>query len=388
MIRRWRSTRRSATVLVALGALALGAPDGTRPAPSGATATPVAPEGFGAATRAGDGQGRHHVTSLADAGPGTLRDALSAGHRWIVFDAPGTIALESRLRVRGAFITIDASGAPPPGITVRHHGLHIDGRDGAHDVVVRGLRIRGSATRDTNVNTSNDCISVSHGAYNVLIERVSVSGCSDGAIDIIGDPAGQSAPTRDITVQWSLLADTRKTMLIKYGTTRISLHHNLLVRGLVRLPYVTREPLAIDPGLTVDMRNNVVWDWAGGFGTAVVAGATANIVNNVYGNPGGGVRDRGQALIVCRGVSLVAGNGICPAGARAEPADAYVAGNVSLDGVALDRAGTVAVPFAAAPVSTSDACTAARQVLATAGAPPRDPVDAGYVAPVALEGCA
>ena len=68
-------------------------------------------------------------------------------------------------------------------------------------------------------------------------------------------------------------------------------------------------------------------------------------------------------------------------------AHAYVTGNVSLDGADLDRAGTVTAPFAAPAVTTTAACAAARAVLATAGATPRDPIDAEYLAPVRLEAC-
>jgi hypothetical protein len=357
------------------------------PTPSPAAGEHRAVEGFGATTRAGNGEAPYHVTRLADTGPGTLREALSRGRRRIVFDVGGTIALESVLRVRGPFITLDASSAPSPGVTLTNHGLAIRGSDGAHDVLVRGLRVRGPVTRQASAKSSHDCVSISHGAYNVVIDHVSISGCRDGAIDITGDSRHlDGLPTRNVTVQWSILADTRKTMLVKYGTARITLHHNLFVRGLVRLPHVSRERQPADPDLTVDMRNNVVWDWAGGFGTSIVAGATANIVNNVYGNPGGALRDRQQAVVVCRGTTTEHPE-ICGTG-PAVGAHAYVEGNVSLDAVDLDRAGTVAVPFAAADVATTAACPAARRVLADAGAGPRDAVDAGYVAMVALGTCA
>src|SRR5688500_4643946 len=107
------------------------------------------PQGFGASTRGGGGKPRYHVTTLANAGPGSLRDAISSGNRLIVFTVAGTIALESPLHVRGAFLTIDGGTAPSPGITIARHGLTIRGSDGSHDVIVRSLRIRGSATRET-----------------------------------------------------------------------------------------------------------------------------------------------------------------------------------------------------------------------------------------------
>jgi hypothetical protein len=355
----------------------------------------TAPQGFGASTPGGSGQPEYRVTSLADSGPGTLRDAISRGNRRVVFDVAGTIQAQSSLQVRGAFITIDGTTAPAPGITLRNPGLNtpvleIRGSLGAHDVIVRGLRVRGSYTRDSNLETSNDCISVSHSAYRVLIDRVSISGCSDGAIDIIGDPNNAGAPpTQDVTVQWSILADNRKMMLVKYGTTRISLHHNLFVRGLVRLPAISRERLPADTGLTLDMRNNVVLDWGGGSGTSVRYGVTANIVGNVYANPGRGVTDQRQALIVCRGDGVETPESLadCANGAGAARALAWVDGNLSLDGVDVDARRTASTPFAAAAVTTSSACVAGHEVVEHAGAPPRDDFDARHAALVVLPRC-
>src|SRR5687767_3683537 len=99
----------------------------------------AAPEGFGASTLGGSGKATYRVTSLADSGAGTLRDALAQGNRTIVFDVAGTISVRSSLFVRGGYVTIDGSTAPAPGITLAHTGLDapilaIRGDNGAHDV--------------------------------------------------------------------------------------------------------------------------------------------------------------------------------------------------------------------------------------------------------------
>jgi hypothetical protein len=355
-------------------------------------AADVRPQGFGADTPGGTGQPEYHVTSLADSGPGTLRDAISQGNRRIVFDVSGTIPVASTLFVQGAFITIDGTTAPAPGITLRPPAgfdqavLSIRGTFGAHDVIVRGIRIRGAHTRDTNVNSSNDCLAISRGAYRVLIDHVSISGCSDGAIDIAGFA---TQDTRDVTVQWSILADTRKTMLVKYGTTRITLHHNLFVKSVQRLPYVSRENLPADSGLTLDMRNNVIYDWAGGAGTIIRSGVTANVVGNVYANPGRATNDQRQALMVCRGdgVETPESRAECLDGIPSVRARAYTAGNLSLDGVDLDAAGTVDSPFATTAITTTTACFAAHEVAQRAGAQPRDQRDTEYAGHIVLPQC-
>src|SRR5262245_64407193 len=111
------------------------------------------------------------VTTLDDAARGSLRQALRGGNRTIVFDVAGEIQLTSHLYVGGAFVTVDGFSAPPPGITLRGHGLIIRGNRGAHDVVVRGIRVRDSAI---------DGIQVSYGAHNVVIDHVSVAGSAGG----------------------------------------------------------------------------------------------------------------------------------------------------------------------------------------------------------------
>jgi pectate lyase len=295
-----------------------------------------------------------------------LRDAVSRGSRRIVFDVAGTIALDSRIEVRGAFITIDATTAPPPGITLTNYGLGIRGSNGAHDIIVRGLRVRQSSNRTTDPNNSNDCVSISHGAYNILIDHVSTSGCEDGGIDIVGLSTEE---TRNVTVQWSIIGNTRKAQLIKYGTHRISLHHNLYVQTWSRNPSITRENQAVLSETTVDLRNNVMWDWAGGVGTGVGIGARANVVENFYGNPAGAANDQDQALVP-------------------DPDSfTYASGNLSYDGVNIDAKGNVATPYAAAPVTTTTAACAAHQVVGSVGAQPRDTLDASYIALVVVPPC-
>ena len=183
--------------------------------------SPTPHQGFGATTPGGAGAAVVRVTNLNDAGKGSLRAALHQGNRTIVFDVAGEIALSTHLYVGGAFVTIDGLSAPPPGITLRGHGLIIRGNRGAHDVIVRGIRVRDSAI---------DGIQVAYGAYNVLIDRVSVAGSSDGNIDI--------TESHDVTVSWSIIGNNKKSMLIKYNPARITLHHNVLVGSLERSPQV------------------------------------------------------------------------------------------------------------------------------------------------------
>jgi len=335
-----------------------------------ALAVPVSAqyEGFGAVTAGGDGYPVVRVTTLDDAGPGSLREALAAGGRTIVFDVAGAIVLADFLYVDGAFVTIDGFTAPPPGITLRNHGLVIRGSRGAHDVIVRGLRIRDAAI---------DGIQIAYGAYNVVVDHCSIAGSGDGNLDITED-------SHDVTVSWSLLARPlapENNMLVKYRAQRVTLHHNLFVSSHQRNPTIGIDDAVVAAtDTTVDMRNNVVWGWGKGVGSVVRNGAWANVVANFYSSPDSPAEDQVNALIVC---AVECGD------FDSYPARAYVAENYSPDsGTAdIDAAGNETAPFPAPPVTTTDVCTAAREVLAGAGVRPLDPVDEAFVSTVALPEC-
>ena len=313
-------------------------------------------QGFGATTPGGAGQPIVRVTNLDDSGPGSLREAVSQGNRTIVFDVGGVIQLTELLYVRGAFVTIDGFTAPDPGITLRNSSLVIAGDHGAHDVIVRGLRVRDSA---------NDGIMIKYAAYNVVIDHVSLTDSFDGNIDVTRD-------AHDVTVSWSILAGNGKNVLIKYNPSRITFHHNLFVSGITRNPLISMEDVPVlATDTTVDLRNNVIWGWGtgtgSGFGTWVEHGARANIVNNFYKAHGGNA-----------GFSAVVDT----------LARAHTSGNVSADGLNLNLVGNQATPYPAPAVDTQSACAAAQLVVANAGMrSPLDSIDAQFLAGVSIPFC-
>jgi hypothetical protein len=305
-------------------------------------------QGFGADTPGGTGQPVYHVTNLNDSGPGSLRDAVFQGNRHVVFDVAGEIVLASKIPVRGSFVTIDGLSAPAPGITLRNAGLNISGLKGAHDVIVRGIRVRDSA---------EDGIQVVDGAYNIVIDHVSIDGSADGNIDI-------GTGSHDVTVSWSILYGSDSNMLIKFNPSRVTLHHNLFAHSIQRNPQVRIDNNGgVANDTTLDMRNNLVWDWAGGSGTLVWHGPWANVVENYYAANGG---DAPDALIVSDG------------------ARAFLTNNFSLDGLNVNIGGTELAPFAAAAVDTADACVAAHAILAGAGVTPRDALEQQHLAEILL----
>lgn len=315
-------------------------------AQSGVTAQVAAYQGFGATTRGGEDGAVVRVTNLNDSGPGSLRDAVTAGHRTVVFDVAGDILLNDHLYVKGAFVTIDGLSAPPPGITLRHRGLIIRGNRGAHDVVVRGIRVRDS---------SHDGIQIAYGAYNVVLDHVSVTGAADGNIDI-------TEGSHDVTVSWSLLGGNGKNMLVKYNPSRVSLHHNVFVESLQRSPQIRIDDAGTSASeTTADIRNNVIAGWSGGYGTIIWHGPWVNLVNNFYSSA-----DDAITVIAAR---------------------AYVSGNQSVAGAVLDSPNTELNPFSAPAVDTQDACMAASLVLDAASAHPRDDADRALMARLTLGAC-
>jgi hypothetical protein len=329
-------------------------------------------EGFGAATPGGAGQPVYRVTNLNNSGPGSLRDAVSQSNRYVVFDVGGTINLVNELAIsRKSFITIDGATAPSPGITLITNGLVFDG---SHNIIVRHLRSR---------NAADDGFTVYH-SHDILFDHVSSANAADGSLDI-------TEGSYNITVQWSIFQnlaasaaqeDHPGNMLIGYAAKWVTIHHNLFT-GRARNPYVdaqagglTRTPAPIGE-LVADIRNNVIWDWGAGggaqwgSGTSVDLNARANVVNNFY-----------QANGTYRNLA----NLTIDLNQNGSGAQVYTSGNISGNGVNVNP-GNVFTPFAAAPVTTEHACTAAGKILQQAGAQPLDAVDRDIVSRVSLARC-
>ncbi|MBI4568121.1 MAG: pectate lyase [Planctomycetes bacterium] len=236
-------------------------PTTPRPIPA-QVGLPVFPgaEGFGTRTPAGRGGKVLEVTSLADNGPGTLREAVDTdGARIIVFRVGGVIDLDEALFITRPNVTIAGQTAPGGGVCIRGVGIVI----AAPDVLVQHLRIR-PGNRGKADGENNDAISIfgKHGdlpgARNVVIDHVSASWGEDETIS-----AWFGA--HDITICWSIVSEAlnrsrhpKEThsagLLIGDGSYFVSLHRNLLAHNGFR------NPLIIGGG-THDVVNNVIYDW-------------------------------------------------------------------------------------------------------------------------------
>ncbi|XP_073394493.1 probable pectate lyase 4 isoform X1 [Physcomitrium patens] len=172
-----------------------------------------AAEGFGHSAKGGlDGE-IYHVTSLADDGPGTLRNGCrSEQPLWIVFDVSGTITLSSYCRVR-SWKTIDGRGQ-----CIRITGKGLQLKDCEH-VIICNLILDGGRGHDI------DGIQMKPNVKHVWVDRCSISDFDDGCIDI-------TRASTDITVSRCHFSNHDKTMLIGADPKhvddrciRVTIHH-------------------------------------------------------------------------------------------------------------------------------------------------------------------
>jgi hypothetical protein len=119
----------------------------TSPPPDQAPAGPLSAfpgaEGAGAVSKGGRGGVLRMVTSLANSGPGTLRECVEAsGARACVFRRGGSINVASTLTITNPNITIAGQTAPGGGIELRGtfagNMIIVNGSD----VIIRYIRIR------------------------------------------------------------------------------------------------------------------------------------------------------------------------------------------------------------------------------------------------------
>lgn len=338
-------------------------------------------EGHGATTVGGRGGRVIAVTTLNDAGPGSLRAAiLEQGPRTIVFRISGTIDLQSDLRIRQPFVTIAGQTAPGDGIALKRYPLVIE----TDQVIIRYLRVR---LGDESGKTA-DAISARY-IKNLVLDHISASWSIDETVSVYC--------CEDVTVQWSIVSESLyQSHHTKggthgygaiWGSNRGSYHHNLIAHHTSRNPR-----FASGSGFT-DFRQNVIYNWGykGSYGgeqqdvrRPQFNFSTINMVAN-YFKPGPATRPGENAHVIVEPSSRrkaadygkwhVAGNVM--AGNPQVTADNWAGGvqiqdrEVPLVSIKIDA------PWPAAPITSRTAAEAYQAVLASSGAslPRRDAVD-------------
>ncbi|XP_019185171.1 PREDICTED: probable pectate lyase 4 [Ipomoea nil] len=170
-------------------------------------------EGFGRFAVGGLHGPLYHVTTLADDGPGSLRDGCRRKEPlWIVFEVSGTIELRSFLNV-SSYKTIDGRGQR---IKLTGKGLRL--KECEH-VIVCNLEFEGGRGPDV------DGIQIKPNSKHIWIDRCSLSDYDDGLIDICRE-------STDITISRCHFSNHDKTILIGADPSnitdrcmRVTIHH-------------------------------------------------------------------------------------------------------------------------------------------------------------------
>ena len=276
-------------------------------------------EGGGMYSFGGRGGKVFVVTSLADSGPGTLREACeAAGPRIVVFNVAGIIHLEKPIFIEAPYITIDGHTAPGDGICIADNGID----DNAQDVVIRYLRLRRG-----NLDIFNR-----HGVHygspigNIIIDHVSASWGEDQNIDtyrhMYQPTNGGSAlklPAVNVTIQWTITSEALNTYNHAFGGDwggrNTGFHHNLFACNTGRNPSVA---------MTYDFNfvNNVLFNWRHRTIDGGGEESLYNIINN-YFKPGPAVENRPIRYRILEPSATVSKQDPTPHFGKA-----YVAGNV------------------------------------------------------------
>lgn len=334
---------------------------------SAAHARPAFPgaEGYGAEARGGRGGRIIPVTTLADSGPGSLRACIDApGPRICVFRVSGVIRYTSvRPIIRNPYITIAGETAPGGGILITHAG----GKGAftpfviknSHDVVVRHIRVRLDHPGELR---NVDSAFIIESSRNVILDHVSASWARD-------ENVGGFAQNDNITISNSIFAEGvpphDKCALLSAdprAPQRLTFVGNICAHNGDRNP-----DMNFRPGSCVDVINNILYNGQLQFSEVweSYGGSPVNIVGNYYRR---GPNTASTAWALDR-----------PRVGSTGTARIYFKSNV-IDGKGLEIAPVARqalVPRPVCPFSTRplSAEVAYEQVLAKAGAFPRDAVD-------------
>ena len=332
-------------------------------------------EGFGAYTPGGRGGKVLLVTNLNDAGPGSLRAACEAeGPRIVVFRAAGNIELKGDLKIKNPYITIAGQSAPGGGLCLKGYPLEVK----THDVIVRHLRCRPGDLAKKEM----DSLSVS--GENVVLDHCSASWGMDETLSVTN--------SRNVTVQWCMITESLNRSyhhkgphgygsLISGEEGGISWHHNLYAHHNSRNPRPGGKEGK--PGVILDFRNNLIYDWGMTCGYTGTSRVRINYVGN-YLKPGPSTWPRNRAFAFNPGGLLttlfVAGNVLEGSPEKTKDNWLMIKTPSRYTRAAL-RFLRAAQPFPAASVRTDSAQVASQRILADCGAtlPARDAVDARVI---------
>lgn len=236
-------------------------------------------EGGGMYSFGGRGGKVYVVTSLADSGPGTLREACEAGGaRIVVFNVSGIIRLKSPLIVQAPYLTIAGQTAPGDGVCVAGQTFGVD----THDVVIRHMRFRRG---ETNVDHREDSFG-GNPVGNIMLDHISAEWGLDENISFYrhmwhpgADYKAEKRGTVNVTIQNSISAKALDTYNHSFGSTlggeNCSFMRNLWSCNTGRNPSIGWNGI-------FNFVNNVVYNWVHRSSDGGDYQAMFNFINNYY----------------------------------------------------------------------------------------------------------
>ncbi len=324
---------------------------------AGALAIPAFPgaEGFGGSAAGGRGGDVYHVTNLNTSGAGSFADAIGtvpAAGRTIVFDVSGHIHVNKTTLAKSK-VTIAGQTAPGDGIGFKDGTFIISG----DDIVIRHARFRyGKKT------AGGDCIDLSSGTLNAILDQISIQFSTDENISSF------NSPPENLTMQWALNGWGLESHSCGglWDQNHATAHHSLWSHNH------TRNPKARPSGL-LEWVNNVTYDWDIGFimgDSDTPATWKANVRNCYFLAPAGNIRTKAleKASLDRNGVpnfSLYLNNS-----RHDSDGDGVLNGTDKGYGIVSGTYTTLAAPVASTgvPVTLDDPAVAFKKIVSKAGA--------------------
>jgi autotransporter-associated beta strand protein len=218
-------------------------------------------QGYGQYATGGRGGTVYHVTTLADSGAGSFRDAVSQSGRTIVFDVGGYIVLNSAVSCASG-ITIAGQTAPGGGIGVMNNEVSFYNDN---NIICRFFRFcqGGSATGSSAVNIG----ATTGPASNMIFDHISVEFGQWDSVDAVH--------TATFTVQNSIIADPINQ---QFGAHVEG--YNATWYGNIWANAHNRQPLCKADTIFI---NNVVYDFQAAYTTGDTGAAhNHDIINNYF----------------------------------------------------------------------------------------------------------
>lgn len=234
-------------------------------------------EGGGAFTPGGRGGKVIVVTSLADEGVGTLREACeTGGARIIVFNVAGVIKLKTPINVRAPYVTIAGQTAPGDGVCITGSSFLID----THDVIIRHMRFRRGAQ---DVMFRDDALG-GNTVGNIIIDHCSGSWGLDENMSIyrhvyVKDGKELKLPAVNVTMQNCIFSEALDMYNHAFGAT-VGGHNCMFNKNLFASNISRNCSVGMDG--TFNFVNNLVFNW---WNRTVDGGdhlSLYNIINNYY----------------------------------------------------------------------------------------------------------